>query len=1115
MATTMPLSEVPLNHVRRNGQLRQPQGKQIGKFRPTTPNGDGNGRTLQEPSSVHSMLRNTTETGDVGQFSIKPSRVPSSIPRPLAAPSSRSQVSPSQRSPAGSYYSGYGEYNGQYNGHITRHAPPRSRHGAPSSNGSLTPKHSHEQFRGPQRNPSIEDYRTYSMTQSSFVNHSLTQRHPYGNGHHQGRGSGHNLRPRSPFAYPTRLKRPGYRPSSPALSDLNRSMASQSPGPQRDPSTRAGSPSSAYNMNRALSPWQQGFNRSDPMLRPYPQTQSAVPPRVRTPSQSSTRPSPPKPSSSLRRVTSSSQLRVINDDWPREESPPSSPIFYDYTEAFDEPDLYHSTSMTTGVLVEQSPSDTRTDDYFVEDESPEAASPAELPANDSPKEASLQIQHVPVDQRLFNFNRNTAAWTQISRQDLSDVLELPEKEMQADQSAYDPSYNGEHRQIEPKANLEHPEKTHSTVKFLGQQMQPPTKDYPGQLLPEIEDYTGAAKPSRVSYHGSSTPVGSVPSTRSSPRLEIRGPTPEPMDESKTVIGPQLKLEIPTTSSDHGGKYPEVDSAHPVDSLRAPSFEGHSGAEFTEILSPTPERSIASPGSRNRFSKILSIDEGISELDPIVSPQVVGRRNDSPSEVSRTSSFGHSNAEHLWRKRSSFFRDKPAKPPLPKMPVIDVLSDSEEEPELSNGLRATFCKPESQSPQRRDVPTPTPQPSRIPRRGIGTPLKLQRSPAPRKSIPDMLNPVDESTVQPDRQDKATPTDKSHVAIAPPMKEPPPADKKLPPLPKEQAGILSFSPPARISQSDLPFSFTPLTHRKSEDDSIAKLEAAASLYLNQEEQYHDAEENLPPVTTNADEPVDRRSAASPLSSRPWNLETSYPWNNQVPELEVTMPDETQDPVPKLPKFKLRIHRASSSTGKLTKMCQSSEAAWSPFASSNDVLQGPAFRRKRDPNLTVFPGQINSSHAMMQTSPQQTRFVDSFEQRSPVITLLPPSPGHEVRSFFSDDSSQVRPRGSLRKRFSDFKARIPRAASSDEKRSYDRGLLTSALGRSRTSGRNSRQSEHTVGGSSRASRVRRARWTMFEKLRIWWHHGQDKVQDWGWKMRYRRGRYRATSTPLYAGV
>ena len=1114
MATTMPLPEVPLNHIRRNGQLRQPHAKKNGKLRPVTPNGDENGSTLQKSSSIQSMLRNTTETGDVGQFSIKPSRVPSSIPRRSAPPSSRSQISPSQRSPAGSYHSGYGEYNGQYNGRNKRHAPSRSRQGAPSSNGSLTPKHSHEHFRGPQRNPSIEDYRTYSMTQNSYDNHSLTQRHPYRNGHHQGRGSFHNLRPRSPFAYPTRLKRPGYRPSSPAFSDLNRSMTSQSPGLHRYPSTRAVSTSSANNMNRAPSPWQQGFNRSDPMLRHYPPTQSAVPHRIKTPSQSSTRPSTPKPSSSLRSVASSSHLRVVNDGWGYDQSPPSSPMFYDYTEAFEEPDLYHSASMTNGILAEQTPSDTRTDDYFAEDESPEEASPAELPGSESPGEVMLQDQDAPLNQSLFNFNRHRATWTQAPRQDLSDVLELPEREMQADQSTHDHSQDEQNGQSDRGLGSEHPEHTTSTTAESRRRMLLSSEGHPQQLLAELDSNTGATKPSQMSHYGSSTPLSAVFSSKSSPRLELQEPTPEPTDESKTVIAPQLKLEIPTVGLDHGDRSSDVNSVNPVHSLRAPSFEGHSGAEFTEILSPTPERSIASPGSRNRFRKILSIDEGLSELDGLVNPQIAGCPADSLSQVSRTSSFGHSNVEHPWRQRTSFFRDKPAKPSVAKLPVVEVLSDSEEEPELSNGLRATFCKPESQISQYRETPTPTPLPSQLPRRGLETPLRMQMSPAPKNSIPELLEPVDESIVKPNLDSETIMPAPLPSALALDMKQPPPVDKKLPCLPNQLPAVLSSLLPSRPSQLDLPFSFTPLLQRKSDHDPVPELNAVAPSYLRQGEQYHDTQEDLLP-TEDAKASVDRKIGASPLTSRPWNLDASYPWNNQVPELEVTMPNETQDPVPKLPRFKLKIHRAPSSMGKLTKQRHSSETTSTPFASSHDVLRGPVFRPKRDPNLSIFPGQINSSHVMMQSSPHQTRFVESFEQHSPLITLLPPSPGHEVQSFFSDDSSQVRPRGSLRKRFSDFKARIPRAASSDEKRSYDRGLLTSALSRARASGRSSRQCEHTAAGSSHASEVQRTRWRIINKQRVWWQRGEERVRDWGWRMRYRRGKDRAASTPLYAGV
>ena len=1116
MGTRIPLSEVSLNHVRRNGPVRPPNASsQNGKFRPATPSREND--NLQKSSPIHSMLRNTTETGDVGQFSIRPSRIPSSLPRPSAGLSGRSQVSPSQKSLSGRYYNGLNPYDG-------RQTPSTSRQGPPSSNGSGTPKSSHEHYRRPRqpyRAPSVDDYRSYSMTQSSYINHSLTHRNPNANGHQQGRGDlppgFQNPRPRSPFAYPTRLKRPGYRPSSPALSDLSRSMIPQSRGVYREPSTRTASPSSAYNMSRAPSPWQPGYNRSDPMLRFYPLNQPIVPSTVRSPSVSSTRPTTPKPSSSLRSAASSSRLRPLaNDGWAQEQSLPDSAMFYDYTEAFEEPDLYHSVSMTTGILAEQTPPDVETDIYSLQDDSPEITDPAELPSNNSPDKGGLAKRDAPFNQNAFGFTREAAAWTQAPRQDLSDVLELPERELQSDHAIQDHSDIDYSHHDEDLSDAEHPENSSRTTATAENQLKPSDEDGVQETPLELASNASDVKLARGSSAESSPRTGSAFSGKSSPRLELREPTPEQKYGLTSIITPRLKLKIPSASLDNDEKPTEVNSAHPIDSLRAPSLEGHSGAEFTEVLSPTPERSIGSPSSRNRFSKILSIDEGLSELGNAVNSQRLRHDKNVPSQIPRPTSTVYPNGERLWRRRSSFFRDKPKQPIVTKNALAEV-SDSEEEPELTSGLRATFCRPDGQIPKRREAPTPTPLQSKLPRRVVGAPINAQRAPAPADSIPELLKSVDESVLQDDNRDIMAPSplpapSKSMLET----KQPAPVDKELPSTSMGKPAVKSLSPPSQPTEPGLPFSFTPLARKNSKNDSVAEPDAAALSSLTREVKSKKVGEALVPDTATR-VPPDRRSAASPPGSRPWNLDASYPWDNQVPELEVNVPDDTEDPVPKLPRFKLRIHRASSSVGQLVNRRNSSDSSLGPFASSQHILHGPAFRRKRDPNLTIFPGQINSSHAVMRSSPQHTRFVESFETHSPVITLMPPSPGpgQEVRSFFSDDSSQMRPKGSLRKRFSDFKARIPRATSSDENRGYDRGLLSSALGRSRASGRSSRQSEHTGGASSHGSRIRHLRWKIVDRLKLWWHHREDKFRDWGWKMRYRRGRYRAASTPLYAGV
>lgn len=159
---------------------------------------------------------------------------------------------------------------------------------------------------------------------------------------------------------------------------------------------------------------------------------------------------------------------------------------------------------------------------------------------------------------------------------------------------------------------------------------------------------------------------------------------------------------------------------------------------------------------------------------------------------------------------------------------------------------------------------------------------------------------------------------------------------------------------------------------------------------------------------------------------------------------------------------------------------------FSASSDVFQSTPFGKKSRPNLPGAAEQSNPSRAS--PTPLNTRFVESFDlpvhdfgsHVAPSITLVPPSPGLnlEARSFFSDDSSQMRLKGSLRKRLSHFKATVTRASTSDDARGVDRALLGSAMGRTRNNGRNSRHS----GRSQEGARVAQ-RWRLIEKVRAWY--------------------------------
>ncbi|KAI1639480.1 hypothetical protein F4809DRAFT_638510 [Biscogniauxia mediterranea] len=161
---------------------------------------------LPSPGALESMLKTTTETGDIGIFSIKP--VPLS-PQRRDAFSDLGQLHPSPRR----------SVDDLSRRGIARRPPCNrdttseivSMYGTESQkSGTSTLSPASTEYLGP---------RSYSMTTCGSRHLS----HHKSTATLQSQGSGSHLqRPRSPFPYPTRLKRPGVRPSSPALTENGR-----------------------------------------------------------------------------------------------------------------------------------------------------------------------------------------------------------------------------------------------------------------------------------------------------------------------------------------------------------------------------------------------------------------------------------------------------------------------------------------------------------------------------------------------------------------------------------------------------------------------------------------------------------------------------------------------------------------------------------------------------------------------------------------------------------------------------------------------------------------------------------------------------------------------------
>jgi hypothetical protein len=163
---------------------------------------------LPSPGPLESMLKTTTETGDIGIFSIRPvlpSVIFHQLPRRRPSFGDSSLVGPS--SSRGTDDSAI---------HDDRRGLPSYRD-TTSEIISMYGSDSQQSWSSSLSPPLDElGQRSYSMT-TCGSRHLSTNK---STGTLQSQSSGSMLqRPRSPFPYPTRLKRPGVRPASPALTE--------------------------------------------------------------------------------------------------------------------------------------------------------------------------------------------------------------------------------------------------------------------------------------------------------------------------------------------------------------------------------------------------------------------------------------------------------------------------------------------------------------------------------------------------------------------------------------------------------------------------------------------------------------------------------------------------------------------------------------------------------------------------------------------------------------------------------------------------------------------------------------------------------------------------------
>lgn len=1066
----MALSELPVNHIVRNGTTMARSRPFEHLEAPAAPRtSDKISAFSRDPSIIQSMLKNTTETGEVGPFSTRPSRFPQSMPRTVPTQNLVGQQHAHRRSSSK-------QYHGDIQHNLSTSHPGNY---SPSGPVSVYVTQSQRSYRPSSRDPISEDDRSYSIARSSHTNRSVPSPRLHSSHRFQAQGDMQGARPRSPYAYPTRLKRPGYRPSSPAYSDLNRPFPPPHAGFHPESSFRAQSPMSMSAMKRVPPVFQHDSGQSDSTF-PY---RSSSPGGPFFPS--STRvPTPGLPSGLGQFASRSREASILNSEyggWDGRQSASPLPIFYDYTEAFEERSHFH---MPISPKDEQAMLQNNASVYHEPDRKTGSANSLEIIEKRTATQSSYQEETDDVEDSPKSLTNYRGVSLRIPRksflEDEASLLTSTEEKLERTDPAV---------QDQPDDNLEL--SSSGSVKSDGSINLPPgspSKSHTSHdeaTTPDAPAFSVNPGPHSVSSGGS---MYSVPSSRHpesstlSPGLAdtIKPPTSQVQARKSLNFAPKdpdIPVEqLPTLRAD----------------LRESSFDRWSDSEASQIYAPTPERLLSSPSHRRRFSRIFSIGEGS-----------IG---DSESNIALKRATDDQNTNAFKEETETDLGDTEltprSRPDQTSMGLPGMISAGEElggRALRDTGARASVSKGNLgilESTESHNHPTESlrGEPGE-PTFDVSTPPLIALKPAttekPAASSEDVEN-INQTARISELELELNRLSAESILL--------PAKIDIPSL-QSVSTFRSYSPTPDAESTSISHPSTTILAIKENNTSRDVVDA---LNQDQKQQGGITQKSSRP-RLNLKKRAEKASIESLPGSRPWNLATSYPWTDEDPKLEVTLPDTKRDSQAsdvKLPRFRLKIHRASSSTGGPVKLVKHVPpplelSAGRKTSLSSDLFSSSTFTRKPRPSVTIT--QNNSSH----TGPITARFAGSLTSprttsiASPCISLVPPSPGLnlEVRSFFSDDSSQVQPKGSLRKRISQLRAMAARGNLSDEVKDAERGLLSSAMGRSRTSGRSIQQEGVPSEGIYNLKHIR---WRLEEKVKDWLHRSKDKVRSWSGKMR-----------------
>ncbi|TAQ89774.1 hypothetical protein B7494_g1882 [Chlorociboria aeruginascens] len=985
------------------------------------------------PRAFEGMLKTTTETGNIGLFSIRPSRVPQAVN------SSRRIV-------------------GAYKDHGQKTQQNFQPYGVPSiddrrrlpsyardASSEIISMYETASQKSPGRVFDDPDCRSYSMTQtSSYSTYTLSNHRSYASLKSQPEG---NLqRPRSPFAYPTRLKRPGFRPSSPALTDGGGIDYSRRAEIDRVPygtGRNTSSPASLYAQKRLPPPlsFRQEANRSTPSLLSQSSPQRRSPsPRMRQNDLTSGNNDCPRktglasvntsPARSTLSLASTVNLYPVAPALSTTTTPSKlhtpSPLYYDYTEDFDIDDY------TCPETLEPPPQ------FHIDRTIPE----------DRPLSADWPpINTVDVRGQKATLNNgirisSSAASIVQSRQssNSSDIQEVKKLESPP-KDAKSPRIDAVHHGSSENHTGDIPDKRVIRLSGLGHGAQElnmhveeafglssfPSFEIDIPIAKSIEtememdgDSKGKCQPK--SEGGMSERTGSAPNELISSTQQVGLIA---ISDKGLGLGETMTLESTSIIQD-GNK--TLQSPLSNNTPNRPSVT----PTCQDLMGKLQETSNKIGPDRVRSSDLYSIDPGLKDQANFITTYREADEQESPDNQER-----------------KFVRKNPMiSPTIPNRSILRSASSGHSITLPVSSFHKTIDELNTQGHRTRRVgPSTSHGDSDIPNFSHQIPRKVtSRSDSP------MLAP---KPISPARQLKL----KNSI---------PQLMKSLPPLPPDTSvQALSLPDQLCLSEAQLPCRFSPLLLdvRSIPVQELPEVPGSTSLMVSKAEA-----QNIPHTIELDRTPIEdipmgqiadgnksptppmpklklkmRNSVTtrpnSPLDNRPWNLDESYPWSNQNPNVRlpsILIDEHSGGQVQ--PKFKLKITRASNSTlGTVRVNRELEDQSILNLRHPKDLFTPPAldtiFRQvsrhlhsRRLNTSSIEPLRENASldtgiAISSQIASPRPSSMDLDDSQPPSVDQISPV---DARSFFSDDSSHVHGGHSLRKRLSDFRARMAPYAS-----------------------------------------------------------------------------------------